>query len=60
MLKFKNLLHLELDATLSLKSEAGIAVVTLSVKPGHIHSAPVQGHPHRYARNCPSRQRRNV
>ena len=53
VLKFKNLLHLERDETLSLKCVAGRAVVTLSVELGHVHSAPVQVHHHRYARNGP-------
>jgi hypothetical protein len=54
--KFKNLLHLEKDATLTMKSEAGRAVVTLSVELGHVLSAPL--HFMRKPRNGPSRQRR--
>ena len=54
--KFKNLLHLEKDATLTMKSEAGRAVVTLSVELGHVPSAPL--HFMRNPRNSPSRQRR--
>jgi hypothetical protein len=56
VLKFKNLLHLEKDATLTMKSEAGRAVVTLSVELGHVLSAPL--HCMRKPRNSPSRQRR--
>ena len=41
VLKFKNLLHLEKDASLTKKSEAGRAVVTLSVELGHVLSAPL-------------------
>ena len=54
--KFKNLLRGEKDATLVLKSEAGKAVITLSVDLGHVLSEPglQQHHP----RNGPSRQRR--
>ena len=54
--KFKNHLHLEKDATLTMKSEAGRAVVTLSVELGHVLSAPL--HFMRKPRNGPSRQRR--
>ena len=54
--KFKNLLHLEKDATLTMKSEAGRAAVTLSVELGHVLSAPCQCV--RKFRNGPSRQRR--
>ena len=54
--KFKNLLHLEKDATLTMKSETGRAVVTLSVELGHVHSAPFDCK--RKPRNGPSRQRR--
>ena len=54
--KFKHLLCAEKDATLTIKSEAGRAVITLSVDLGHVLSEP--GHqPHR-PRNGPSRQRR--
>jgi hypothetical protein len=55
--KFKNLLISEKDATLTLKSEAGRAQVTLSVDLGHLHSRP--GHPHHHdASNGNSRSRR--
>jgi hypothetical protein len=54
--KFKNLLHLEKDASLTMKSEAGRAVVTLSVELGHVLSAPL--HFKRKPRNSPSKQRR--
>ena len=36
--KFKNLLRAEKDATLTLKSEAGRAFVTLSLDLGHVLS----------------------
>ena len=36
--KFKNLLHAEKDATLTLKSEAGRASISLSLDLGHVHS----------------------
>lgn len=52
--KFKNLLHLEKDATLTLKSEAGKASVTLSVELGHVLSDSLLRNP----RNGPARQRR--
>ena len=52
--KFKNLLHLEKDATLTLKSEAGKASVTLSVELGHVLSDSLLRNP----RNSPARQRR--
>ena len=56
-LKFKNLLCSEKDATLTFKSEAGRAFVTLSVDLGHVHSG--QGHLSPSGpRNGPSRQRR--
>ena len=56
--KFKNLLYAEEDATLTFKSEAGRAFVTLSLDLGHVHSEhdvqpPLGGH-----RNGPARQRR--
>ena len=54
--KFKHLLHAEKDATLTLKSEAGRAFVTLSLDLGHVHSG--QGEVPREPRNGPSRQRR--
>ena len=38
--KFKNLLIAEKDATLTLKSEAGQAQVTLSVDLGYLHPRP--------------------
>ena len=56
-LKFKNLLFAEKDATLTLKSEAGRAFITLSLDLGHVLSGedhlPLRGH-----RNGPARQRR--
>ena len=45
--KFKNLLHSEKDATLTIKSEAGRAVL-------HAQSNPL--HHHRHPKNCPSGQ----
>ena len=55
--KFKNLLYSEKDATLTLKSEAGRALVTLSLDLGHVHSE--HEHPrHGGHRNGPARQRR--
>ena len=55
--KFKNLLLAEKDATLTFKSEAGRASVTLSLDLGHVLSGqdqlPPSGH-----RNGPARQRR--
>jgi hypothetical protein len=54
--KFKHLLIAEKDATLTLKSVAGRAQVTLSVDLGHLHSRP--GHPHHHASNGTSRSRR--
>ena len=55
--KFKNLLCSEKDATLTFKSEAGRAFVTLSVDLGHVHSG--QGHLSPDGpRNGPARQRR--
>ena len=54
--KFKNLLHAEKDVTLTLKSEAGRALVTLTLDLGHVHSGHAQlprGH-----RNGPARERR--
>jgi ferredoxin-like protein FixX len=55
--KFKNLLRAEKDATLTFKSEAGRAFVTLSLDLGHVLSEqdqlPPSGH-----RNGPARQRR--
>ena len=45
-LKFKHLLHAEKDVTLTIKSEAGRAVIMLSLDLGHVLSEP--GHqPHR-------------
>ena len=55
--KFKNLLSLEKDATLTLKSEAGRASVTLSFDLGHVFSGDDQLPPSG-PRNGPSRQRR--
>ena len=56
--KFKNLLREEKDATLTLKSEAGRAFVTLSLDLGHVFSGqdlfPRSGGP----RNGPARIRR--
>ena len=54
--KFKTLLANEQDATLTLKSEAGRACVTLCLDLGHVHSGQDQqpGGP----RNGPARQRR--
>ena len=54
--KFKHLLHAEKDATLTIKSEAGRAVITLSVDLGHVLHEP--GHHLHRPRNGPSRQRR--
>ena len=54
--KFKNLLHAEKDATLTLKSDAGRAFVTLSVDLGHVLSEP--GLQQLRPRNGPARQRR--
>ena len=54
--KFKHLLIAEKDATLTLKSVAGRAQVTLSVDLGHLHSGA--GHPHHHASNGTSRSRR--
>ena len=51
--KFKNLLYLEKDATMTFKSEAGKVSVCLSVELGHALSSP-----RRTPRNGPSRQRR--
>ena len=54
--KFKNLRYAEKDVTLTFKSEAGRALVTLSLDLGHVHSGHAQppgGH-----RNGPARQRR--
>ena len=56
-IKFKNLLHSEKDATLTIKSEAGRAFVTLSVDLGHVQS--YSPHLHK-SRNGPSRQRRRA
>ena len=60
VLKFKNLLYSEKDATLTLKSEAGRAVVTLCVELGHVHSAPEHGHLGPGPGNGPARQRRRA
>ena len=55
--KFKHLLRGEKDATLTLKSEAGRASVTLSLDLGHVLSE--QGlHPPHGSRNGPARIRR--
>ena len=53
--KFENLLIAQKDATLTLKSEAGRAQVTLSVDLGHLHPRPDQLH---HASNGNSRTRR--
>ena len=55
--KFKNLLLSEKDATLTLKSEAGRALITLSVDLGHVLSEEDQLPPSRH-RNGPARERR--
>ena len=55
--KFKNLLFAEKNATLTLKSEAGRAQVTLYVDLGHVLSGPGPHLPHD-ARNGTSRSRR--
>ena len=54
--KFKNLLRAEKDATLTLKSEAGRAVISLSVDLGHVLSE--HGLRNSQPRNGPARQRR--
>jgi hypothetical protein len=56
--KFKNLLHAEKDAILTVKSEAGRVHVSLSADLGHVLSA----HPprHHYPRSGPSQQRRRA
>ena len=56
--KFKNLLHSERDATLTIKSVVGKAVVTLSLDLGHFLSAGP--HPPHRPRDGPSRQRRRA
>ena len=56
--KFKNLLRSEKDATLTIKSESGRTVVTLSVDLGHVLSEPGLHHYHHQPRNGPARQRR--
>ena len=56
-LKFKNLLFAEKDATLTLKSESGIAFITLSLDLGHVLSGEDHLPPRGY-RNGPARQRR--
>ena len=55
--KFKNLLFAEKNATLTLKSEAGRAQVTLYVDLGHVLSGPGPHLPHD-ARNGTSRSHR--
>ena len=55
--KFKNLILAEKNATLTLKSEAGRAQVTLSVDLGHLLPEANPHQPHR-GRNSPARQRR--
>ena len=54
---FKNLLFAEKDATLTLKSEAGRAFITLSLDLGHVLSGEDHLPPRGY-RNGPARQRR--
>ena len=54
--KFKHLLRAEQNATLTLKSEAGRAIVTLSLDLGHVLSE--QDLPPRGPRNGPARIRR--
>ena len=56
-IKFKNLLKAEKDATLSLKSEAGRAFVSLSLDLGHVLSEQGQVPPG--PRNGPARIRRH-
>ena len=48
-------MHSEKDATLTIKSEAGVAFVTLSLDLGHVLAPPLQR-----PRNGPSRQRRHA
>ena len=55
--KFKNLLHAEKDATLTLKSEAGRASISLSLDLGHVHSEHCQL-ASSSNRDGPARQRR--
>ena len=55
--KFKNLLCAEKNATLTLKSEAGKAFVTLSLDLGHVLSEQ-DLHQQYGLRNGPARQRR--
>ena len=55
--KFKNLLRAEKDATITFKSEAGKASVSLTVDLGHVLSGQDQLPPHG-PRNGPARQRR--
>ena len=55
--KFKNLLRAGKDASLTIKSESGRAVVSLSVDLGHVFSEPGLHHPQQ-PRNGPGRQRR--
>ena len=55
--KFKNLLCAEKNATLTLKSEAGKAFVTLSLDLGHVLSGQ-DLHQQDGLRNGPARQRR--
>ena len=57
--KFKNLLHAEKDAVLTIKSEEGRAHVTLSVDLGHVLSAHPLHRPH-HPRNRLSQQRRRA
>ena len=47
-LKFKNLLFAEKDATLTLKSEAGRAYITLSLDLGHVLSGEDHLPPRKY------------
>ena len=56
--KFKNLLHSGSDATLTVKSEAGKASVTLHLNPSHVVH-PHDDHPHR-RREGQTRQRHHL
>ena len=56
--KFKNLLFAEIDATVTFKSEAGKASVSITVDLGHVHSVQGDLPPRSGLRNGPARQRR--
>ena len=58
--KFKNLLHCEQNATLSIKSEAGKVNIVLSAELDHNVSAPIPHFRHFKTRNGPSRERRRA